>query len=135
MYSIPPALHSLGRFIGLAGVALLACAAHSASAAEPDADKGWTIMGHQGMVRMVLVPPDKATDLQSYEQQIALICGDATNCFLNFYTNSTGAAIELPLPDAISHEATAIYRKSYKKGVPLLTWSCRMGVPGADECF
>lgn len=112
-----------------------ALAGASLSAAAADEPQPWTVIGHQGMVRMVLVPADKAKDLQAYEQQIALICGDATNCFLNFYTNSTGATVELPLPDAIAHEATAMYRKSYKKGVPLLTWSCRMGIPGADECF
>ncbi len=111
----------------LAGMAAMA----GAAAAD---ETPWTLMGHQGIVQMVLIPLDQAKDEAAYERQIALICKEQVNCFLNFYTNSSSAPVAVPLPDEISREVTATYRKTYKKGVPQFSWSCRMQMI-ADNCF
>ena len=103
----------------------------AANAAEPDA---WTVIGQQGVVRFVLVPPEQVTKAGAYDMQIARLCEPERTCFLNFYTNSTGAPLTMPLPDAIANEATATYRHSVKNGVQLFTWSCRLKIQG-KECF
>ena len=128
--------HSWIRHVLLA--TLLAGGASMGRAAAADEERtkesSWTVMGHQGIVLMVLVPLDQAKDEAAYQHQISLICGEQINCFLNFYTNSRNAEVAIPLPDEIAHEVTATYRKTYKKGVPLFTWSCRMQMI-ADSCF
>lgn len=93
----------------------------------------WTVLGQQGLVRFVIVPVEQATDRTAYERQIVALCEPERTCFLNFYTNSTRARAEVPLPDAISNEATATYRRSMKNGVQIFTWSCRMKIAG--DCF
>jgi hypothetical protein len=102
-----------------------------ASAAEAEA---WTVIGQQGLVRFVMVPTEQAPDSAAYERQIVRLCDPEHTCFLNFYTNSTGARLEMPLPAAIANEATATYRRSVKNGLQVFMWSCRLKVPGS-ECF
>ena len=122
------------RFRRLAGpflAALCHVSSGSALAAEPDA---WPVIGRQGVVRLVLVPPAQASDDAAYRRQIARLCEPERTCFLNFYTNSKGAELATPLPDAIAEEATATFRRSMKNGAELLRWSCRLKVPG-KECF
>jgi hypothetical protein len=94
----------------------------------------WTLAGQQGLVRFVIVPAEQASDESAYERQIVSLCDPERTCFLNFYTNSTGAVPGVPLPDAIANEATATYRRSMKNGVQIFTWSCRMKIPG-KACF
>ena len=98
------------------------------------ADEPWPVVGAAGVVRYVIVPTALASDRAAYERQIQLLCEPERTCFLNFFTNSSGAAVALPLPDAIDHEATAVFRRSAKQGVELLRWSCRLQLPG-DGCF
>jgi hypothetical protein len=100
--------------------------------AAPGAD--WSVIGQQGLVRFVVVPNDQASNLAAYEHQIDHLCEPERTCFLNFYTNSTGAAAAVPLPDAIANEATATFRHSMKNGARVFMWSCRLKVPGT-ECF
>lgn len=104
---------------------------HVSQGAEPAA---WPVIEQQGLVRSVLVPSALASDDAAYRKQISRLCEPDRTCFLNFYTNTKGAALATPLPDAIANEATATYRRSMKNGVEILMWSCRMKVPGA-ECF
>jgi len=94
----------------------------------------WSVIGQQGLVHFVLVPSEEATTLAAYEKQISRLCEPERTCFLNFYTNSTGAALVVPLPDAVANEATATYRRSMKNGIQVFLWSCRLNVPGR-ECF
>jgi hypothetical protein len=98
------------------------------------ATEAWTVVGQQGLVRIVVVPAEQASNQGAYEQQIAGLCETERTCFLNFYTNSTGVQPVVPLPDAIANEATATYRRSIKNGVQIFMWSCRMKMP-AQECF
>jgi hypothetical protein len=114
-----------GLFFCLAGAAV----AQGLPAAQP-----WPELGRQGIVRVVIVPVDQARDREAYTRQIALLCHDQGRCFINFYTNSTGAALGTPLPDAVWQEPTAVYRLSDKRGAEQFRWSCRLGLEPAT-CF
>lgn len=94
----------------------------------------WSVIGRQGIVNLVLVPNEQAVDLQAYQRQIDRLCKPEQTCFLNFYTNSKGTAIAVPLPDEIASEATATFRRSAKQGAQMFMWSCRLKV-SAKECF
>lgn len=92
------------------------------------------MLGQQGQVRYVIVPVPQAPYRAAYQREIARLCEPGRPCFLNFHTNSTGAAATVPLPDAIAAEATATYRQSMKNGVMSFTWSCRLQMP-EPHCF
>jgi hypothetical protein len=121
-------LHTLWALV-IAGLG--PAAPTTAFAAESET---WPVIGQQGLVRFVLVPPGQASTLDAYETQISRLCEPDRTCFINFYTNSTGAALAMPLPDTIANEATATYRRSMKNGVQVFLWSCRLKLPGR-ECF
>ena len=112
-------------------MASVASAPGRASAASP---QPWVVAGQQGLVRIVIVPVGQASDRSAYERQVEMLCDPERTCFLNFYTNSGGAAVAVPLPDAIANEATATYRRSAKQGAERFLWSCRMKMP-QPECF
>jgi hypothetical protein len=97
-------------------------------------EAAWTLAGQQGLVRFVIVPLALAREQAAYEKQIKQLCEPERTCFLNFYTNSTKAALVLPLPDAIDKEATAVYRRSSKQGAERFQWSCRLKINN-DPCF
>jgi hypothetical protein len=111
---------------------LLAWLPGAAALAEP-ADT-WPVAGQQGIIRFVIVPVESARDRAAYARQIELLCAPGQSCFLNFYTNSSGAPLAVPLPDAIDREATVVFRRSLKQGAELLRWSCRLQVV-TDDCF
>ena len=114
-------------------LAALWAAAAAAQGAGP-APAPWPEVGRQGVVRVVVVPLAQARDREAYEQQIARMCQDQGRCFINFYTNSSGAALGTPLPDAVFQEPTAVFRRSDKRGAEQFRWSCRLGLePGS--CF
>jgi len=110
---------------------LVALSDSSASAAE---DEPWQVVGNQGLLQVVIVPRAKATEVTAYRAQIAKLCPPDRTCFINFFTNASGAKATLPLPDAIAAEATARFRRSAKNGAEVLQWNCRLGIPGG-ECF
>ena len=109
-------------------LALAASTVHAAS------DDRWPLAGQQGIVRSVIVPMDQARDRAAYVRQVRLLCEPNQTCFLNFYTNSTGAPLSVPLPDAISNESTAAYRRSAKQGTEIFRWNCRLQIQNED-CF
>jgi len=94
----------------------------------------WQVVGHQGIVQIVVLPAERATDLPAYRAELARLCPPDRTCFVNFYTNTRGARLELPLPDAVANEATARFRRSTKNGVEVFQWSCRLNQT-AGECF
>ena len=114
--------------------------AHTAWAESPAAEAvtapagSWPVVGRQGVIQIVIVPVEQATNRAAYDREIASICTPGITCFVNFFSNSTGATVALPLPDAISAEATAIFRRSIKQGGEFFRWSCRLRQPEAD-CF
>lgn len=85
-------------------------------------------------MQFVIVPTAQARNREAYAQQVALLCQPQMTCFINFFSNSTGAPVSMPLSEAITQEPTALFRRSTKQGAELFRWSCRMG---ADEgnCF
>jgi hypothetical protein len=101
--------------------------------AQP-APEAWTVAGRQGVILQVIVPLELAKDRDAYRQQIEILCQGKETCFVNFYTNSTGAPLAIPLPDAIAHEATATQRRSAKRGSEVFRWSCRLALTEPD-CF
>lgn len=107
----------------------------AAATAQPAAPPpAWPEVARQGVVRMIVVPLAQARDREAYTQQIALLCEEQGRCFLNFYTNSSGAPLATPLPDAIWQEPTAMFRRSDKRSAEQFRWSCRLGLdPG--NCF
>lgn len=122
--------HQLHRLAVLIHITLLMLVSTAVQAAE----QTWAVAGRQGLVQFVIVPLDKAKDRHAYDAQIKQLCAPETTCFLNFYTNSTNAALTMPLPDAIDHETTARYRRSMKNGVEKFQWSCRLKIT-QDDCF
>ena len=97
-------------------------------------DAGWQVVGQQGILLHVVVPAEQARDRAAYQRQVPALCGSRETCFVNFYTNSTGAAAAIPLPAPIADEATAVLRRSAKQGVDGFRWSCRMAMP-EPNCF
>ena len=120
-------MNTLPHGLALAAALLVA----TTTAAAEDA---WPVAGQQGLVRFVIVPAAQAGDAEAYQRQVAKLCEPERTCFLNFYTNSSGAAVAVPLPDAIAAEATATFRRSAKQGAERFLWSCRMKMP-QQECF
>jgi len=98
------------------------------------ADEAWAVAGQQGLVRFVIVPQALEKDVQAYARQVARLCEPERTCFLNFYTNSTGAPLGVPLSDAIASEATATFRRSSKQGAERFQWSCRLKLV-QEGCF
>jgi hypothetical protein len=94
----------------------------------------WPVAGQQGIVKLVIVPADEARSREAYARQIEALCEPERTCFLNFYTNTTGAPLSLPLADAIGNEATAIFRRSNKRGAERFQWSCRVAAT-REDCF
>jgi hypothetical protein len=123
-------LTSMSHRLLIAGCMLLS--AYTVQAAPNEA--AWPIVGQQGLVRFVIVPQSDARERDAYVAQIKKLCEPERTCFLNFYTNSTNAALSVPLPDAIDHEATAVFRRSSKQGAERFQWSCRLQV-STDPCF
>ena len=112
----------------------LALAALAAASGAVHAADTWEVAGRQGIMRFVIVPTELARDRAAYAQQIERLCEPGQSCFLNFYTNSSGAPVGLPLPDAIDQESTAVFRRSIKQGAEQMRWNCRLQVQ-PDGCF
>lgn len=125
------AYHGAMKHAFRAGISL--ALALGAAAGAVAADEPWAVAGQQGLVRFVIVPAAQAKDEPAYQRQIASLCEPDRTCFLNFYTNATGAPLAMPLPDAIAHEATATFRRSTKNGAERFMWSCRMKLQ--EPCF
>lgn len=114
----------------------LAAATVFALAAAPAAgdETRWQVVGHQGLVQIVIMPTDEARNQGLYETAVLALCEPERTCFINFFVNPAGVKPELPLPEAIANEATATYRRSAKNGVTIFMWSCRLKIPDR-ECF
>lgn len=105
------------------------------SPAQAPAQVGaWPVVGRQGIIKIVIVPTELASDRAAYDREIAAICPAEQSCFINFYSNSSGAPITVPLPDAVSKEATAVFRRSVKQAGEFFRWNCRLGLPDSG-CF
>lgn len=125
---------SRSGFTAATGLVVSSLVALSWTSVNAEDLASWQVVGTQGLLQVVIVPKERAQDASAYQAQIAKLCQPERTCFINFYTNSTGVAPQLPLPDAIEAEATARFRRSMKNGAELLQWSCR--VRSSDgQCF
>lgn len=97
-------------------------------------DKPWTELGRQGLTRIVIVPTELAADREAYARQLQRLCPGNETCFINFYTNSRGVELALPLPDAVASEPAAVFRRSAKQGAELMRFSCRLQLDTIN-CF
>lgn len=122
------------RFTPLALCAVVLSVAAGPAQPQTLAPGTWEVAGRQGLIQVVIVPQAQARSREAYAKQVALLCAPEVTCFINFFTNATGAPVSVPLPDAIAEEPTAIFRRSAKQGAESFRWSCRMG---SDEgnCF
>lgn len=119
---------------GAADVALAQPAAPASAAASAAAASSWLEAGRQGVTRLVIVPLAQARDKAAYLREIAALCAGSESCFINFYTNSSGAEVAVPLPEAIAQQAVAAYRLSAKRGSEVLRFSCRLALEDPN-CF
>lgn len=94
----------------------------------------WPVVGRQGIIQIVIVPTTMARERAAYDRELAALCEPEQSCFVNFYSNSSGAEVGMPLPESISSEATAIFRRSVKQAGEFFRWSCRLGLP-ENDCF
>lgn len=108
--------------------------AEPAEAAGSAAARGWTPIGRMGLVMYVIVPVEHARDAGFHQRVIDEACGPAPRCFLRLFTNSQGVAPELPLPEAIANEPTAMFQRSDKRGSQEFRWSCRLQIDSVS-CF
>jgi hypothetical protein len=113
---------------------LVAAALLGAGTLAAGAGEGWVLAGRQGLVLQVVVPEAEARERAAYDRELARLCAPEQTCFVNFYANPTGAAVALPLADAIAQQPTATFRRSGKRGTAVFTWSCRLQV-GTEPCF
>jgi hypothetical protein len=125
----------------LAGTRALAQASPGAPASPgpgakpaPPVVTDWQLAGSLGMLQFIVVPEARSRDRAWYGAVVAQACPEQTTCFLRFFTNSTNAPLQVPLPDAILHEQTAMFQRSMKAGRELFQFSCRLGV-AEPECF
>lgn len=126
---------ALLAIIGAAPAVMAVDAATAPEAPQPLPSVGWTVIGRQGILLHVVVPTEFARDRAAYQRELPAVCGTAETCFVNFYTNTAGAALTMPVPDAIANEPTAVLRRSAKQGVADgWRWSCRLAMP-EPNCF
>lgn len=126
-------MNRLTRLAALVAALLPFAAAH---AEQAPAAADWQIAGRLGLATFVVVPTTAAADEAYYQRAIAALCPAEASCWLRFFTNSTGAALGLPLPEAIEREPTAIFQRSAKAGGrTMFRWSCRVQVASAVDCF
>jgi hypothetical protein len=119
-------------WLALCTALLCAAPGHAQTPVQPAG--AWEVAGRQGLIQVVIVPPAQARNREAYARQVGLLCQPQMTCFINFYGNSTGAPLSVPLPEAITNEPTAIFRRSTKQGAELFRWSCRMG-QDEGNCF
>lgn len=94
----------------------------------------WIVAGRLGLMQFIVVPEASARDRAYYSRVIEQSCDKEETCFLRFFTNSSGAAPVVPLPDAILAEPTAMFQRSIKQAREQFSWSCRLGLAEAN-CF
>ncbi len=114
--------------------ALAAIAALSPAAAA-DSASDWQLAGRLGLLQFIVVPEASAQDRAYYDRIIEEVCADrGSSCFLRFFTNSTGAKLDFPLPDVVLNEPTVMFQRSAKHQQEQFQWSCRLR-RAASTCF
>ena len=94
----------------------------------------FTIAGQMGLMKFVIIPEEKQSDVEFHRKIVKKICVRGETCFLNFFTNSKNAPEGLPLDDRILAEPTLMYKYSPKHRNEIEDWSCRLKLP-IKACF
>lgn len=103
--------------------------------ARADSPDNWTLAGRLGLLQFVVVPEASARDGDYYRRIIDEVCADrVASCFVRFFTNSSGARLDFPLPDAVLNEPTVMFQRSAKHQREQFQWSCRLGM-AESSCF
>ena len=105
---------------------LLSLALATPGAALAQAGDGWELVGHLGMMQLVIVDHERESEEALYDDAIATLCPPLTTCFLRFYSNPQDVEISVPLPDEISNNTAAFYTLSTKHSKKIFRWSCRI---------
>ncbi|MGA0609023.1 hypothetical protein [Caldimonas sp. KR1-144] len=117
-------------------IAMGLAAVLSTAAARAQSTPDWQVAGRLGLATFIVVPETAAADPLYYDRAIAALCPAEASCWLRFFTNTSGAALGLPLPEAIEREPTAIFQRSAKNGGrTMFRWACRLQGPGGGDCF
>jgi hypothetical protein len=111
-----------------------ALALQGAAVAEPPV-ADWQLAGRLGLLQFIVVPEASARDRAYYDRIIEDVCSDETaSCFLRFFSNSRGATLTFPLPDAVLAEPTVSFQRSAKHQREQFQWSCRLQL-AESSCF
>ena len=89
----------------------------------------FTIAGQMGLMKFVIIPEEKQSDVEFHRKIVKKICVRGETCFLNFFTNSKNAPEGLPLDDRILAEPTLMYKYSPKHRNEIEDWSCWLKLP------
>lgn len=105
------------------------------AATRADGPDNWALVGRLGLLQFVVVPEAFAREGDYYRRIIDEVCADkVASCFVRFFTNSTGAKLDFPLPDAVLNEPTVMFQRSAKHQREQFQWSCRLGM-AESSCF
>ena len=94
----------------------------------------FNIAGQMGLMKFVIIPTEKQSDVEFHRKIVKKICTLGETCFLNFFTNSKNAPEGLPLDDRILAEPTLMYKYSPKHRNEIEDWSCRLKL-AIKSCF
>ena len=97
-------------------------------------ENSFNIAGQMGLMKFVIIPTEKQSDVEFHRKIIKKVCIQGETCFLNFFTNSKNAPEKIPLDDRILAEPTLMYKYSPKHRNEIEDWSCRLKLP-IKSCF
>jgi hypothetical protein len=99
-----------------------------------DTPHDWQVAGRLGLMQFIVVPEASARDGRYHRAIVDELCDREDTCFLRFFTNSTGAQMAFPLPDAIMNEPTVMFQRSAKHRREQFQWACRLDMADGN-CF
>ena len=107
---------------------------NSGNIADDTVDNSFYVAGQMGLMKFVIIPAEKQSDVEFHRKIIKKTCIQGETCFLNFFTNSKNAPEGLPLDDQILSEPPLMYKYSNKHRNEIEDWSCRLKLP-IKSCF
>jgi len=112
-------------------VAMRSASAPAASATG-QTSRPWRLVGAQGTMRFAVISGELANE-DTYRDAMAALCGTATVCRVNFWSDSRMAPTQLPLSDQQAAAQVASWSRNLNTGHNELRIACRIR-PG-ENCF
>lgn len=110
---------------------LLAACSPSAQEESRSSPK-YQIVGSQGIIFFVVMPPDSAKDQEAFRAAAKTICEGRSHCQVTFWLDASQAARSLPMTDSQVNAIHAVYNINTSTGLDGFT--CHpFGTPG-DQC-